>query len=490
MMLGHAAALQRQGRMTEAIETYQDILRRWPTLAQCWFNLGVLQRQARQLQAALISYGNAINLGIPRAEEVFLNRAVIYTDFLHDYTSAERDLRTALLRNAHYVPALLNLANLYEDLGRPEEARELYERIPDSDPAKFEALARIAGLQPLSPINEVMIERLTTALADPAASLADKASLGFALGRLLDGAGDYGAAFDAYSAANSASRASVPPQVGRYDRVAQESLISRVIATSVGITEAPDRTFCQLPQPIFVCGMFRSGSTLAEQLIAAHPSVASAGELDFLPRLVDLELAPFPESLLSAPAGRLYHLAERYRAALAAANPTAVRVTDKRPDNFLYIGLIKALFPDAKIVHTTRDPLDNCLSMFFLHLDQRMAYALDLMDTGHYFRQYRRLMSHWEERYSGDIFDFHYDDFVRAPATHGRRLFEFLGLSWDDRYLARPTRGQAVKTASVWQVREPLHTRSSGRARHYSRELAALRDYLTVSPTYPGQDNQ
>ena len=198
-----------------------------------------------------------------------------------------------------------------------------------------------------------------------------------------------------------------------------------------------------------------------------------------------MDLAPFPESLLSVPPGRLYLLAERYRAELAAANPTAVRITDKRPDNFLYIGLIKALFPDVKIIHTTRDPMDNCLSIFFLHLDQRMGYALDLMDTGHYFRQYRRLMDHWKEMYPADIFDFHYDDFVRTPEAHGRRLYEFLGLSWDERYLARPTRGQAVKTASVWQVREPLHSRSSGRARHYSEHLVALREYLAGAPAYP-----
>ena len=224
--------------------------------------------------------------------------------------------------------------------------------------------------------------------------------------------------------------------------------------------------------------MFRSGSTLCEQLLAACPGVAAGGERDFLPRHVASELQPFPESMASISLGSLDSLARRYLDELARLFPAAAYVTDKRPDNFLYIGLIKSLFPHARIVHTTRDPLDNCLSIFFLHLDHRMSYALDLMDIGHHFRQYYRLMAHWKRLFGADIFDFSYDAFVREPGPTAARLFEFLGLPWEDRYLASPPSAAAIKTASVWQVREPLYRRSSGRARHYARHLVALRDYL------------
>ena len=108
-------------------------------------------------------------------------------------------------------------------------------------------------------------------------------------------------------------------------------------------------------------------------------------------------------------------LGARYSRCCRRLFPGAEHVTDKRPDNFLYIGLIKTLFPDARIIHTTRNPLDNCLSIFFLHLDHSMGYALDLMDTGHYYAQYRRLMSHWKSLYGADILDFDYDAFVREP---------------------------------------------------------------------------
>jgi hypothetical protein len=159
--------------------------------------------------------------------------------------------------------------------------------------------------------------------------------------------------------------------------------------------------------------------------------------------------------------------------------PGASRVTDKRPDNFLRIGLIKSLFPEARIVHTTRDPLDNCLSIFFLHLDHSMGYAFDLLDIGHYYRQYRRLMAHWQRCFGNDLFEINYDSFVHQPAVHAARLFEFLGLEWNDGYLSADSRTQAVKTASVWQVREPIYTRSSGRAAHYRAQLSDLREYLS-----------
>ena len=149
-------------------------------------------------------------------------------------------------------------------------------------------------------------------------------------------------------------------------------------------------------------------------------------------------------------------------------------VTDKRPDNFLCIGLIKTLFPDAWIVHTTRDPIDNCLSAYFLHLDHRMSYALDLRDTGHFYRQYRRVMAHWKSLYGTDIVDFDYDAYVRDPSTAGEGLFNALGLDWDPRYLERRAPG-VVKTASVWQVREPIYRHASGRASNYAAEVEALR---------------
>src|SRR5207253_3087915 len=211
------------------------------------------------------------------------------------------------------------------------------------------------------------------------------------------------------------------------------------------------------PRPIFVCGMFRSGSTLAEQLIAGHPGVAAGGELELLPVMIARELLPFPESLAAAPEAKLMQLAAQYRERIAALFPHAACVTDKRPDNFFCIGLIRTLFPDALIVHTTRDALDNCLSVYFLHLDPRMSYALHLMDTGHFYRQYRRLMAHWKELYGAAIVDFDYDRFVSAPETTG---------SGQPHTWCRSSRRPSVSTVPEAQALNPvLAARSLTRGR-------------------------
>jgi hypothetical protein len=206
--------------------------------------------------------------------------------------------------------------------------------------------------------------------------------------------------------------------------------------------------------------------------------VRAGGELALLPGLISAHVSPYPEAARGLTGTALESLANKYFAPLAQLFPDGAHVTDKRPDNFLYIGLIKKLFPQAKIVHTVRNPLDVCLSIYFLHLDQRMNYAFELADIAQHYRHYRRLMAHWQTLYGADIFDFDYDAFVSHPRAVAGRLLEFCGLSWDERCLALDRQGGAVKTASVWQVREPLYQRSSGRWRHYERHLGALRAAL------------
>jgi len=481
-LLREAARFEQAGQLAQAAGAYERILAQRPQLADCWYNLGLLQRKLGRFDAALASYAQALAHRVRQPEEVHLNRAVILADHLRQEAAAEAELRTALTLNPHYLPALGNLANLLEDLGRRDEALAAYVRILELEPHSFESLARYAGLRRVERADDPLLGRLRTALAAPQASAAERASLGFALAAALDSCGEYAAAFAAAQSANRESRASAPA-APRYDRRAQERLIDELIAAFP--QPAPRSAAAPAPataQPIFICGMFRSGSTLTERLLAQHPQVRAGGELDLLPELVRARLAPFPAALAGASPQTLGELAGEYRAGLARLFPGAAYVTDKRLDNFLYIGLIKRLFPEARIVHTTRDPLDTCLSIFFLHLDQRMSYALDLLDTGHYFKEYRRLMAHWRSLYGEDLLEFNYDTLVANPRPAVERLLAFCGLAFDAACLAPGARGGAVKTASVWQVREPLYRRSSGRARHYRRELAPLATYLGIEP--------
>ncbi len=485
-VLREAAGLQSQGRLEEAVSAYQRALARWPDEPDAWYNLGLLLRRLRRFEAALDAYAQALRRGVSRPEEVHLNRGVIYSDCLRQDAAAESELRAALAINPAYVPALQNLANLHEDLGRRGEALAAYERILELDDHAFETLARYAQLTATA--EEALLERLRAAIAHPAARAADQASLGFALAQLLESAGRYAEAFAAASTANLASRRS-GGAAARYDRAAQENLIDALIAafprtgvrTPPAVARSPAATVPGLPRPIFICGMFRSGSTLTERLLAGSAQVAAGGELDVLPALLRSTLSPFPAALAAADEAALSGLAERYLQSIAALFPGAACVTDKWMENFLYIGLIRRLFPEARIVHTTREPLDTCLSIFFLHLDPRLPWALDLMDIGHYFRQYRRLMAHWQSLCGEAILEFNYDELVRDPRPAAQRLFAFCGLDWNEACLDFSRRSGSVKTASVWQVREALYQRSSGRARHYARELGELAAYLAES---------
>jgi hypothetical protein len=487
LMVRAALLLDRQDRVTEAIAAYQGLLARWPALPDCWYRLATLQRQARQFLAALASYQEALDRGVRKPEEVHLNRGVIYADHLLRHDAAEAELLAALTLNPAYVPALLNLANLHEDLGRREQALAVYERLLALDAPPLEALARYANLTTFAGLDDPLIGRLQQSLADSLSSAADRASLGFALGRALDACGAYDAAFDAYAEANRASRESAAPGTARYDAAFAERVIDRLIAAFPAAPGAAAPRSGPLPEdakprPIFVCGMFRSGSTLLEQMLADHSRVSAGGELDVLPYIAQQMLAPFPESMATVLPSQLQACAARYLEHVAVLFPGAEFVTDKRPDNYLYIGLIKTLFPDAKIVHTVRDPLDTCLSIFFLHLDHRMSYALDLMAIGHHYRQYRRLMAHWQGLYGADILDVNYEALVREPNAVMETLLAFLGLEFEERCSTVPPPGRAIKTASVWQVREPLYRRSSGRARHYAQHLEALRASLEQVP--------
>lgn len=476
-MLREAVLLERAQRLPEAAASYERLLARFPDLPESWFNLAVLQRRLRRFDAALASYQHALDRGVGRPEEVHLNRGVIFSDFLRQEGAARQELCTALALNPDYLPALANLANLESDLGQRDEALALYERILALEPGNGEALARYANLYSIAAADDPLISRLQRALADPAATLADQAGLGFALGRSLDACHAYDQAFEAYVAANRASRDCAGPGTVLYDRRRQELLVDQLIATFTQPRSAA-RAGTPGALPIFICGMYRSGSTLTEQVLAGHSRVQAGGEIDFVPTLVQTELAPFPARWAEATSPQLAEFAARYQALLSKLFPGARHVTDKRPDNVLYLGLIKSLFPEAKIVHTTRDALDNCLSVYFLHLDHGMGYALDLLDTAHYYRQCQRLIAHWKTLFGADILDFDYDEFVREPRPAVERLLAFCGLDWEEDCMSFHRVSNSVKTASVWQVREPLYQRSSGRWRNYARHLEPLRAYL------------
>lgn len=471
-----AARALRAGRLADALAAHEQALAADPHWADGWYNLGYLHQQARQFETALRSYERALAEGVAGPEEVHLNRAAVLAEHLRRSDDALAALQDALRCNPRYVPALVNLGNLHEQCGRRSEARQAYEAALQVDPGQSLALARLPNLTRVATTQDPLIGRLREAIAWPGAGAAERADLGFGLGKALDDAGAYDEAFAAYTAANQASRTSAGPVPVRYDRGAHERFVDRLIGLF-------DRRVVASPvdatAPVFVCGMFRSGSTLIEQVLASHPRVTAGGEIDLLPdiaaRTLGRHLGPPAVPLDDA---ELQSLRRAYREGVALRFPGADVLTDKRPDNFLHIGLIKAMFPQARILHTCRSVLDNCLSVYFLHLSHAMPYALDLQDIAHWYRQYRRLMAHWKSLYGADIHDVDYDALVTQPRPVIEGALAHCGLDWNDACLSFHATPSVVMTPSAWQVRQPLYTRSSGRWRHYERHLGPLRDAL------------
>ena len=471
-LMALASRLRAAGRAEEAAEAYRRLLAIRPDLPDSWFNLALMERQAGRFAAALAAYDEAVRRGVSGPEEAWLNRGVIHADDLGRPDLALQDLEAALAIAPDWLPALLNLGNLHEDMGRREAAAEVYAQVLAVAPGHPVAMARAAGLARLTGPDDPVIAALRSAVSRPGLDVADRAELGFALGRALDQVGAYDEAFAAYAAANAASRA-IDPEGARYDRAGHERFIDSLIAAfpepAAAVADAG-------AAPVFICGLFRSGSTLVEQIMAGHSRVTGGGELGLVPGLARA-VAGYPQALAGAGPEVFGQLRGLYLGGLKTARPQADVVTDKRPDNFLHIGLIKAMFPNARIVHTVREPLDVILSNWFLHLDRSMGHALDLGDLAHWHGQYVRLMRHWKTLYP-DILDLDYDALVVEPRPAIERLLAYCGLDWEAAVLDFHKAAAPVRTASVWQVREPLYRRSSGRWRHYERHLDGVRAAL------------
>lgn len=451
----------------EGVAAYRALLAADPNRPEDWFNLGWLLKRARQFGPALDAYAEALRRGVSGREEVHLNRAVILADALRRPEDAAAELMEALAIRPDYVSALLNLGNLHEDRGARDEAEAAYRKALALEPGNPLALMRVAEVTRFESASDPLLQQLRKFLSLPDLPPLARADICFALGRGLDQAGAFDDAFKAYTEGNRAS-SQIAGQA--YDAHTQERLIDRIIATfDSGVPHAGEG-----PAPIFICGMFRSGSTMAERILGVHPKITAGGELELVPAMIAKALQPYPDVVKQLGESDYAGLRAAYLAGLAEMGLAAGGLTDKRPDNFLHIGLIKRLFPTAKIVNTRRNPLDNCLSIYFAHLDPRMTYAQGLESAAHWYRQYERLMDHWRSLYPGDIHDFDYDAMVAEPRSQIEGLLEFLDLPWDDACLNPHAGGGSVRTASAWQVREPLYTRSSGRWHNYERQLGPL----------------
>lgn len=458
-----------------AADCYKRYLENKSEDAEAYYNYAFNLRHAGLFEKAIENYEKALQLNISKPEEVLVNIAVILSDHLREEEKAKFKLEKALTINSSYIPALINLANLYEQLGNKNNAEWYLNKVLSVEPEHPTALARLADIIQFSEVDHSHITKMVRALNQTNLKASERIDLYFALGKAFNDCQSYEQAFGFYEKANNLATLENP----KFNTEEFAMKIEQIIAMFNKESVANYQTKLDY-QPVFICGMFRSGSTLIEQIIGCHPGISVGGELDFFVRKVDLELSPFPIKVKELGNSDYLGLAQEYIKYVKKRFDSSGLITDKRSDNFLYLGLILTMFPNAKIIFTERNPLDNCLSVYFQRLGKAMNYATDLAHTAFYYKQHKKLMEHWISLYPKAIYTLNYDELIKEPKMKIESVLSFLGLDWSDECLNFHQKEGSVKTASVWQVRQPLYSGSSGRWQNFQKQLAPILNYFDI----------
>ena len=370
-------------------------------------------------------------------------------------------------------------ASALEAAGELDKAWELIQQVVASGYTPPGVVMLYGRMSRRGKMQEHALTLIMSVLRGGGLSAVDESLLRLAAADLLDAAGRYDEAFAFATRANNLRRVA-------YDSAANEATIDRLITywTRRRMACLPKAAY-RSDKPVFIVGMPRSGTSLVEQIVASHPLVHGAGELDFLYRVLSGAFGmlnstedDFPGSLDGLSIAKADGLAQIYLEPLIALNPAAARITDKMPLNFVHLGLIALLLPDARVIHCRRDPLDTCLSCYMTPFNGGNDFKYTLSSLGHFYRQYERLMAHWKQVLDLPILDVSYEQVIADPEGQSRKMIEFLDLPWDDRCLSFHETRRPVGTASVQQVRRPIYQSSVERFRHYEKYLGPLKSAL------------
>jgi tetratricopeptide (TPR) repeat protein len=506
--LAHALTLD--GRLDDAEAHLRRALALRPAFPEAEVNLGNVHRARAQLLLAEAAYRRALQLR-PAFPEALSNLADILLS-LGRPAEAEAAARQSIAQRANHAPGYQVLGRVLDALGRLAPSLEAHDRAIALDPTNAQAHAdraatliafgrrdeAIAGYRQAllrSPANAEWLRMLGKLDAEQS-SLADarkrytvaapgsdeRAHLGFHLGKLLEEAGEFPEALDVLLDANRIVRDGYT-----YDPADSERAVADIVASfSAALFAERAGTGDSDPTPIFVLGMPRSGTTLVEQIIASHPDVFGAGELSLMRDVVAAAFATTGTSSYADLVARqddaaLAAMGRSYIARLRDYSPTARRITDKMPGNFLLIGMIKLALPNARVIHCVRDPADTGISIFKNYFARGLGalrYAYDLGEIGHYHRLYQTLMQHWHTVLPGFVHDVSYEALVADQEGETRRLLDACGLDFRPETLAFFKTERPVHTASLAQVRSPISAASIGIAERYGDGLAPLRAAL------------
>ena len=457
-------ALEKMGDTSSAVSAYDRATQILPSLTEAWFRAGALVYTLGHREEAIGCFRRAAATGGTTSFGRLGRARALLTEERND--EAEQALRQTVARDPNNAMAHDLLGNLLTEFGRFDEARACFERAIALAPLLAGSYYELVRCRPVTSDDAGLPERMEAALSTAGLESAQRLRIHLAIGKAAEDLGDYALAMHHFDAGHII-RASLAP----FDSAAFSSEIDRLIARCSRDWIAHGCPFgSKDATPVLIVGMPRSGTTLVEQIVSSHPEAAACGELHFWnQRGLEWHRSGDQTANLSA-------AAEDYLALLRTLAPTALRVTDKMPFNFLWAGLIHSAFPRATIIHCRRNLIDTALSIHQTHFHPGLPFPTGGPELVDYLRCYQRLMDHWRTVLPPDRFiEVDYEELTRNPEPEIRRIIAACGLAWDDACLRPECNPRRVNTPSKWQARQPIYRSSVDRWRRYEPWLGPLR---------------
>jgi tetratricopeptide (TPR) repeat protein len=468
------------GQCNEAGRLLRKALKIQPKSAEAQNTLGMILYKAGRFREAAACFERALTLDPTHANAH--NNLGASLHLLNRYDRAIDCYRRALALNPRYADAHRNLGNALQGVGRIDDARRAYEAAIDVAPRQAALYLSLADCKRFTKGDPHLAAMETLARELDGLPESERVNLHFALAKALADVGEHARSFGELLAGNALKR-----QRLTYDEAATLRKFERV-STVFTPTLIRDRRAEGEPSavPVFIIGMMRSGTTLIEQILASHPKVFGAGErADFdhaaeaiVPCRPD-GLSGYPETVAALSAKQMRQIGVRYLASIRKNVKGAARIVDKMPTNFQFAGLIAMALPNARIIHTRRDPVDTCMSCLSTMFRGDLPFTYDPGELGRYYRAYQALMRHWCEALPpGTMLEVDYEELVGDLEGQSRRLIAHCGLDWNPACLSFHRTERVVSTASAAQVRQPIYSSSVGRGRAYGEVLRPLLDAL------------
>jgi len=459
-----------------------------PGFSQAWAELCTVQFEQEKFDDAIQSAKRLIKLK-PRTPDGHIWLATASASAGHHQEAIE-SFDKALEIVPEHVGALCGKGNAYRTIGDQESSITAFRRAIKANPLHAEAYWSLANMKTFR-FEGSEVDDMLALLGDERIPLEGQVQLNNALGLELEGRREYDRAFEFIQSGNILRRGQE-----FYDRVENEEKINLTI-------EAFTRQFLEDntghgdpdPDPIFIVGLPRSGSTLIEQILSSHSMVDGTHELADLGKAIKFSrklTGPrlrYPTSVANMDADGFKRLGNNYIKRTRQYRGSRPFFTDKNPNNFVHVGLLHLILPNAKIINARRHPLDSCFGSYKQLFAQGQPFCYDLVEVGEYYLQYQRLMDHWHEVLPGKVLDVQYEEVVADLEGQVRRILEHCELDWEESCLRFHETSRSVKTASSEQVRRPIYSSAVNTWRHYEHHLDALIEVLEpLLENLPEQD--